>query len=231
MMIYKFYDGAPDNTIKHVEYILPMISNVKEFEVFRNYEDSPYKSVEDGEVRRYTFILKDDNNNEFWFYTLCGYHGSGPNATLKILQLLGLKEDYNICEEWNTHIRQRNLKPIHKLNLLVSQDKSINYSDDKEEYRFLATIDFKYAYQKNNFIKTLDSFGHLQHVIPENRDFFEKAYAFDELDVPAYEYYYYTNNIFKFNRKFKDFSADQIQIIVEELVKENGGNFQKGFDI
>lgn len=230
-MIYKFYDGAPDNTVQHVKYILPMIGNIKEFEVFRDYEASPYKSVEDGEVRRYTFILKDDNNNEFWFYTLCGYHGSGPNGTLKILQLLGLKEDYHICEEGRTHIKQKNLKPTHKLNLLVAQDVSANFSEDKEEYRFLATIDFRYAYQKNNFVKTLESFGYLQHVTPDDKGFFQKAYVFDGLDIPAYEYVYYTNNIFTFNRKFRDFSVGQVRTIIEEFVKINGGSFQKEFDI
>jgi len=228
-MIYKFYNGSPDITERYVKNILPLISNIKEFEVFRNCEESPYLVIEDNERLRYTFILKDDMDNELWLYTLCGYHGSGPNATLKILQLLGVKEDYSICEEGMNHIKQRNVKPVHKLNLLTSQDKSIKYSDDIEEFHFLAEIDFKFAYQKSNFIKALESFGYLQHVTSVDKQFFAMAYVFDELDTPspAYEYYYYTNNIIKFNQSFKDFSSEQIQIILEALTKHYGGEFKK----
>ncbi|MGL4731552.1 MAG: hypothetical protein ACRCW0_08205 [Clostridium sp.] len=230
-MIYKFHDGSPDNIVKHIEYILPMFGNVKEFEVFRNYEDTPYQSVEDDERVKYTFILKDDNNNEFWINSLCGYSGSGPNATLKILQLLGIKQDFNVCKEGILHIKQRNLKPIHKLNLLISKDKSSSFSRDEQEFLFMSTIDFKYAHQKSNFIKALKSLGYMQHVIPENRGFFEKADAFDGLVTPTFEYYYYTNNIFTFNRVFKGFLSDQIQVILETFAKNNGGDFVKQFDI
>lgn len=30
-MIYKFYDGIPDNTVNYVKTILPLIGNIKEF--------------------------------------------------------------------------------------------------------------------------------------------------------------------------------------------------------
>lgn len=165
------------------------------------------------------------------FCTLCGYPGSGPNATLKILQLLGLKEDFNICEQGINHIKQQDLKPIHKLNLLISQDKSINFSDDNEEFQFLATIDFKFAYQKNDFIKAIKSFGYFQHFNQEDKQFCKMAYVFDELDTLAYEYYYHTNNMIEFNQSFKDFSSNQLQIILKALAKHNGGECEKRFDI
>jgi hypothetical protein len=71
----------------------------------------------------------------------------------------------------------------------------------------------------------------LQHVTSEDRQFFEMADVFDELDTPAYEYCYYTNNNIKFNQTFKDFSSDQIQLILEALAKHNGGEFEKKFNI
>lgn len=150
---------------------------------------------------------------------------------MKILQLFGIKENYNICEEGIKHIKQQNLKPIHKLNLLISQDKSINYDDDNEKFHFLVVINFKFAYQKNNFVKSLNSFGYFQHVIPEDKQFFELPNVFDKVDTPAYEYYYYTNNIIKFNQEFKDFSSEQLQLILEALVEHNGGQIEQKFDI
>lgn len=229
-MIYKFHSVSPDNIVRHIEYILPMFGNLKEFEVFRNYEDTPYQSIEDNERVKYSFILKDDNNNEFWLNSLCGYSGSGPKATLKILQLLGIKQDYNVCQEGIVHIKQKNLKPILELNILIAKNKSLSFDRDVE-FLFMSTIEFKYAHQKSDFIKALKSLGYMQHVIPENRELFEKAAAFDGLVTPNFEYYYYTNNIFTFNSVFKDFSSDQIQVIVKTLVQSNGGDFIKKFDI
>ncbi|MHC1683149.1 MAG: hypothetical protein AB6733_09410 [Clostridiaceae bacterium] len=230
-MIYKFHNGSPDNIVRHVEYILPMIGNIKEFEVFRNYEDTPYQAVEDDERVKYTFILKDDNNNEFWLNSLCGYGGSGPGATLKILQLLGIKQDFNVCKEGIKHIKQKKLNPIHKLNLLIAQNKSLSIYTDDDKFLFMLNINFKYAYQKSNFIKALKLLGWMEHVIPENRELFEIADAFDGIVVPDFEYYYYTNNIFTFNNEFKEFSPNQIQVIVESLARNNGGEFKKEFDI
>lgn len=223
-MIYRFYRGGPDDTVKYVETILTLIGNVKEFEVFRNQEDTPYVVMEDDERKRYTFILKDDNDNEFWIYTLCGYHGSGPNATLKILQMLGLKEDFEVCEEGNTHIRKKDLKPVHKLNLVVAQDKAKGYDDRLLDHHIVISIDFKYAYQKHNTIKALKSLGYMQHVLLDDRRFYEKAHLLDDLEVPEYEYYYYTNHIFTLNRELRSLSQDHVKVIIKEIIKNNGGN-------
>lgn len=222
-MIYKFYDGVPDNTVEYVETILPLIGNIKEFEVFKNQEDTPYIVVEDGEKKRYTFILKDDNDNEFWLYTLCGYNGSGPNATLKILQLLGLKKDFEICKEDNIHIIKKDLKPIHKLNLIIVQDMADGYNDKKLEYHSVISINFKYSYQKNNLIKALALLGYTQHDLPENRYFYEKTYLFDDLEVPEFEYYHYTNHVFTLNRELKDLSSDNVKSLMKEIIKNNAG--------
>ncbi len=131
-MIYRFYSEVPNDSVEYIETILPLIGNIVEFEVFRNQEDTLYVIMENNEIKRYTFILKDDRGNEFWLYTLCGYEGSGPNATLKILQLLGIKDDYKICKEGNNHIKKSNLNPIHKLNLLIAQNKGDSYSNKNE---------------------------------------------------------------------------------------------------
>lgn len=191
--------------------------------MFKNREDTPFVLIEDGEENRYTFILKDDKENEFWLYTLCGYNGSGPNATLKVLQLLGLKKDFKICEEGNIHVKKKNLNPVHKLNLLISQDIAAGYDDKVLEYNFVISINFKYAYQKHNLIDVLNSIGYMQHMVPIYRKFYEKAYLLDDLEIPEYEYYYYTNHIFTLNREFRNFSSEQVEILLKQLIKNNGG--------
>ncbi|PKM88146.1 MAG: hypothetical protein CVU87_08165 [Firmicutes bacterium HGW-Firmicutes-12] len=230
-MIYKFYDVAPDTTLKYVETILPLIGNITEFEVFRNKEDSPYVVREEEEIKSYTFILKDQKEDEFWFHTLCGYSGSGPNATLKILQLLGIKEDFHTCEEGNTHIKKRSLNPVHKLNLLVTQDKAKGYNDKDIDYNIVLSMDFKFAYQKHNVLKILKDLGYIQHIIPENKVLYKKSYLFDELDKPKYEYYYYTDNIFTLSPAFRDLSKAQVQTLVKKIITGNNGTINYEADI
>lgn len=222
-MIYRFYDGVPDNTLKYVETILPLIGNIKEFEVFKNLEDTPYVVQENEEKKRYTFILKDEDDNEFWLYTLCGYHGSGSYGTLKILQLLGLKEDFEVCEERNIHIEKKNLNAIHRLNLLIVQDKAKGYDDKVIKHNFVISIDFGYAYQKQGVMNLLNSIGHMNHVLRNERKFYEKSYVFNKLETPEYEYYYYTNHIFTLNRDLRAFSREQVQTLLTTIIENNGG--------
>lgn len=222
-MIYRFYSEVPNDSVEYIETILPLIGNIVEFEVFRNREETPYIVIENKEIKRYTFILKDDRDNEFWLYTLCGYQGSGSNATLKILQLLGIKDDYNICKEGNNHIRKSNFNPIHKLNLLIAQNKENSYSSKSIIYNSIISVNFKYAYQKHNLIKLLNLFGYFQYVPSKNRTFFEKIYLFDRFENPPYEYYYYTNSIFILDSEFYEFTKEQIETIIKNIVKNNGG--------
>ena len=77
------FNGSPDSIVEYVKAILPLVGNIQEFEVCRDYEDAPHKLTdEEGYTAKYTFILKDDRENEIWLDSLCGYGGSGPIATI-----------------------------------------------------------------------------------------------------------------------------------------------------
>lgn len=135
------FQGGSDETVKFVKGILPMIGNIREFEVYGSFDATPYSVVEDGVRVGYPFVLRDDQGTDLWLGTLCGFGGSGPQATREILQLLGLKADYGIFDK--KQVKATGLQPVHHMNLLVgSWDLSTGFSG-----RFWASMQFKYARQ------------------------------------------------------------------------------------
>ncbi|MDU6360524.1 MAG: hypothetical protein E6590_11250 [Clostridiales bacterium] len=221
-MIYRFYCAYPDVTQEYMESILKLVGNVKEFEVFRFQEDTPYVVDEDGEKKRYTFILKDDRENEFWLYTACGYSGEGPRTTRAILHLLGLKDDFKISKEGNNHIVESDLRPVHKINLLIAQDKAEQYRSPKRAYISLLSLEFKYAYQRKNFMDALKLMGYIQNVRKDDA-LNEKSYLFSWFDVSEEDYYYPTNNMVTLRSVFRDFSKENIEVMIKELIEKTGG--------
>ncbi len=57
----------------------------------------------------------------------------------------------------------------------------------------------------------------------KNSTIFEKTYLFDRFENPTYEYYYYTNGIFILDSEFYSFSKEQIDTVIKNIVKSNGG--------
>lgn len=226
-MIYRFYDDVPDNTLNFVESIIPLIGNIKEFEVFRDRNKSPYVIEENGQKIYYTFVLMDDNGNEIWLHTLCGYSGSGPYTTLKILQLLGINEDFGLTNKENDHIIKKNIQPLHKLDLVVTIDNSQMLDKKVLDYLFYANIDFQYAHQKYRTIKILELLGYLQHAKLQNKSLFEKVFLLDDLMTPATETYYFSNYIFSLDKEFCTFSRGEIQILIERIIRRSGGTLNE----
>lgn len=125
------YKSDPHTTVKFIKTNLEFFNSITSFEAYFNDEDIPeiYRNVPDVslfEGKRenvginYTLILKDDENDqEIWLSGAnCGYGGSGPSATIKILQILGVKFDYDRISE-EKKIIATNLKSYHDLNLVV----------------------------------------------------------------------------------------------------------------
>lgn len=208
-----FNRQVPDFTVDYVKRHLDLIGNIKEFEVF--YNNSPYKL--EGEQYDYTFILRNDNNDEFWLDTLCGYSGAGPNATKKILQILGLKDDYKISEK--KYIKETNLKPIHQLNLLITT--TTNYIN--KAHHSWAIINFPYAYQLLNAKNALECFGCLSDAksedinIPLSLQNYESAYEWAD---------YATNNEYLLHREYSNVSPSILKTIIKSIVMENYGSVE-----
>lgn len=112
------FSGASDKTIEFVMGVLPMLGNIREFEVYNAPDQTRFHTVEDGYPCSFRFVLRDDRGTELWLNTNCGYGGSGPHATGVILQILGLHDNYGVEEK--PAIKATNLQPVHRLNLLVA---------------------------------------------------------------------------------------------------------------
>ena len=106
-------------------------------------------------------ILFDEDSNEYWFDTNCGYKGMGSVYSEKILRLVGIREDYNIAFE--KEIYKFDLSPINKLNLLVVE---INLLNDIEKYfiNSLISLDFENAYLRYRALERMQIFGVIKSI-------------------------------------------------------------------
>ncbi|PRX29370.1 hypothetical protein BX659_110114 [Orenia metallireducens] len=235
-MILKCDDHVSDYNVKFVKRNADQIGNVKEFEIFRHSEDSPYEN-EGNSHFNYTFILKDDKENQIWFQTNCGYGGSGPLATQEILQILGLKSDYQVDKK--EYIKETNLTPEHKLNFIVGTYRkgrtpidTHSWSDMNE--RFWVMTDFKYAYQLFDFKKILKSIGYLDNFFIETEIELPEEIAKPNptkdggpRDLYRNEWRgYATNNEFRLNHQFPEVEDNFLKIFFKNLVEKHGGTIQ-----
>jgi hypothetical protein len=214
----KFRSGAPDVNVNFVKSILPNLGNITEFEVY--YEESPYIVEEDGRKNEYTFILRDDQENELWLYSLCGYGGSGPQATKEILQILGLKDDYQISER--KIIKETNLKPIHDLRLIVftHHEKILG----EPEIRFMVESSFQYAYQLHSAKNALKCFGDLYAELDDHPH--RSRTLFHGYETGKKEWYEYaTNNRLIFDREYTTCTTDRLKAILNSIISANKGTF------
>lgn len=212
-MRYK-YNGT--ETKEFVRNILPLISDICKFEVFREAKDSTFVSEEDGVETRYTFVLDDVKGNEVWLNTLCGYKGGSPLETLDILHILGIREDFGILVEGNEHITVENLQPNHSLNFLImSQENPV----------ILVNARFKTATDRQNVMRSLGCFGLISGVNKDDElsDFFtfEDTYFVD--DYAVNQRFYLDQGFIPKGRE--GYTLRQIRNMVQAIIWGNHGAF------
>lgn len=159
-MIYKSGKKGYYKSYEYAKSILHEMGNITAFKVFSK-EDHEYYEIIDNDKKFYNLILFDENSNEYWFDTNCGYKGMGSIYTEKILQLVGLREDYNIIEE--KEIYKYNLSPNNDLNVLVIE---VDFYDSIEKYfiKYLINLKFKNAYLRYKALDTLQCFGTIKSI-------------------------------------------------------------------
>lgn len=222
-MIYK--SGIVD-CYKAYDYVKNMINemgDIIEFKAFYNDID-PYYEIVDDRKKYYHLILFDDNNNEFWIDTACGYNGTGPSFTEKILQLVGAREDYNIG----------NRKVICKKNLMLNQDLNVlvvfdNYC--KEKILFMIEMKFDKAYKRINVANTLELFGRINsfnNFDERYKDYFQNCCNYVDKTLCEYQ----TNEILHLDKKLKDISDKYLEKVINTIFlavsnKQNDIKFKK----
>lgn len=218
-MIYK--SGKVDcyEAYDYVKAMIGKIGIIKEFEVF--FEDTnPYYEIVGGYKEYYHFILRDDNDNEFWIDTNCGYSGTGPSFTEKILQLLGLREDYNITRK--KVIYEKDLKFNHDLNVLVVSN-DLHF----DEYKIWFMLELKFNNAETR-LKTIDALKTLGNItsLNINEERFNK-YFYDNKYIDNSFGEYKVNNIFFLNRNLNEIKVKDLQTILNTMITKISGSSGK----
>lgn len=184
--------------------------------MFREYEDSPLISVEDGVTKYYSFGIEDEQGNEIWLNTLCGYRGGSPHETLSILQILGIRNDFGILLEGNNYITGEKLAPNHALNFLVMTQH--------EKPILLVKARFKTAADRWSAINALRCFGTLFGIDKDDED--SKFYSFEDTYFMAD---YAVNNKLFLDRDYmlngtENFTLSQIRKIIGSIIYQKHGS-------
>lgn len=180
-MRFLFRSGRPAESVQFVKGMLSLIGDVREFEVFRSDQETTHIVAEDGRRVGYTFMLKDDRSNELWLDTICGSASPAARATEEILQLLGLKQEYQVQRRhW---IRETALRPVHRICLLVGEP------DDQLRWvsHFWACMEYPSAHLLFEATQAVRILGYLSCararpdvVIPEAMQALAQPYEWDQ---------------------------------------------------
>jgi len=155
LLIYKSGKVGYYKSYQYAKNILSKIKRITAFKAFSNEEHDYYDEI-DNKKNYYNLILFDEDLNEFWFDTNCGYKGMGSTYSEKILRLVGLRENYNI--DTKKEIHETNLSPNNKLNILVLEIDLLN-SIEKYFIKSLISFDFDNAYLRYKTLEKLQAFG------------------------------------------------------------------------
>lgn len=222
-------NGAPDECVKQIKLNLSRIKNITEFEVYKNDEDIPntYKQVPDVYVyegersetsKTYLLILRDpEGEQEIWVEgATCGYSGSGPRATKDILQLCGIKIDYDLISKMDKLV-MRDLKPVQDLNFVVYDAKDFFHLE--EEKRFKVEMKFNSARQKYEAREHLSLLGDIRPL--RDRVFYEEKTEEYYFRLPystqGENYYSSTNNVITLIDVYKGLSDKVLCEIITEI--------------
>ncbi|WP_296648017.1 hypothetical protein, partial [Romboutsia sp. 13368] len=154
-MIYKSGKNGYYKSYEYAKTILSKMNKIIAFKAFST-EEHDYYEVIDNHRNYYNLILFDEESNEYWFDTNCGYKGMGSTYSEKILRLVGIRENYNIAFE--KEIYEYDLYLNNKLNILIVEIDLCN-SIEKYFIKSLISLDFKDAYSRYNTLDRLKVFG------------------------------------------------------------------------
>lgn len=203
MIVHK-YNGYAHSPVEWVKANLKFIGNISSFEVYQKEEDAPsiyrntpdfyvYEGIRHDSNHSYQFIMRDDDAGvETWLGGCnCGYSGGGPNATKEILQIVGIKIDYDIIAKKNM-VKMKNLTTHHDLNIVVFKplDK-LHFQKEELVHVFLR---FKSAHEKWEAKRALEVIGNVQP-LRDSSPIIEELYHANLSYSTEKEWYDYSKNI------------------------------------
>jgi len=236
MMRILRFEGSSNACVKFVKSILPILGNITSFEVYQHQKDIPdkYKDVpcsyvyngERSDVKKnYHFVMRnDDSKIELWLNGCnCGYGGTGPNATIQVLQLCGVKIDYDIiCQE--QQIKLDYIETHHDLNLIIYEPMDI--MDFNLRKRLKVSMKFKTAYEKWKAKEMLNTIGTFQPLRDVEREYEEKFYFRLPYSTEKEWADYTTNNSLILDHELNRLTNKQLSHFVQRIGWNLGAEIQ-----
>lgn len=228
------YAADPHSTVKYVKTNLEFIGNITSFEVYFDSDDIPkmYRNVPDvyvhdgkreNQTHDYSLILRDNEaEKETWLSGAnCGYGGSGPGATTQILQLLGVKFDYNRISE-EKKIIENDLIVHHDLNILILRPR--DGRSLRTEKIMKVKMSLNTAADKYKAKQALKQIGYVQPLRGEYDDNIE----FGKLPYSTENEWaeYATNNTLTLNRAYEKINDETIKEIIELICFNRSARFE-----
>lgn len=213
--VQPIFDGS---AFEAREYVISMLKKIGDLESFEIHFDEMYHNpiTVNGETYYYTCVLINDNGDEFYLNTNCGYGGTGPKCTEDILQLLGFREECEIFKE--KFITRQNINLIHDLNVLFISNKCT----PQEKQRFKLEIKPYNAYVRYKTLEILSCMGDVMNYT---------CATIDDKILLNYPTKYYSsgvnqediNKVIFLDRSYDSFSNEQIISILECLLQRMWG--------
>ena len=214
---YRFKSPMEDSnhTLEYVKSNLIHMGKIEGFKVYFNEENKEYFENVDGLNYYYNLILFDDNDNEFWLNSNCGYSGTGPCTTIEILELVGLRENYNIFK--NKKIEEVNLTPNYDLEVLVVENDFL-----KDEYKidFVLKLNFDNAENRYKLIESLKVLGDMQRLC-EDDDRFSKYFTMNENYKREYIGEYGLNQVYFLDEVLRNKNLKELKELIEHICNKH----------
>ncbi|HDR8250299.1 TPA: hypothetical protein QC119_005180 [Bacillus cereus] len=236
MKVLKFDDGSPHSAVEWVKANIKFMGNISGFEVYQDERDAPeiYRNVPDFYVyegnrrdsqRNYHFILRDDEAEiETWLGGCnCGYGGGGPNGTKEILQIVGVKMDYDIISRQSI-VKMKGLVPQHDLNFVIFKPLDKLYFQKEERLNVFFT--FKTAYEKWSAKRAFEVLGNV-HPLRDVSSIVEELYNAHLPYSTEYEWYdYATNNGVVLSNRLANLSNESLTDLIENIAYKYNAKFE-----
>lgn len=236
MKVLKFDNGSSHSAVEWVKANVKFMGNISSFVVYKDECDIPemYRDVPDFYVyegnrqdsqRNYRFILRDEEREvETWLGGCnCGYSGSGPSATKEILQIVGIKMDYDIISRQSI-VQMENLVPHHDLNLVIF--KPLDNQHFQKEERMNVFLTFKSAYEKWEAKQAFEILGNV-HPLRDVSSIKEELYNVRLSYSTECEWYdYATNNGMVLSNRLANLSNESLTDLIENIAYKYNAKFE-----
>lgn len=225
-------DGTSLECVEQIAFRLKEIGNIDRFSVFIEDVPSKYSNVRgvyltddvQWHEKNTTYLLIlgcRDSEQEVWIEgATCGYSGTGPSSTIEILQLLGVRMDFNRITTEKV-IELDNVTLEHDLNFIIRQNhEHIGFSDLDNEKLMKVMMKFKNPESKWNAKDMLRMLGHFEPLRQAGGSKSESYYFRTTYDTTQELSKYATNNILTIHERLNKIDVENIEQLINQIADE-----------